>query len=32
MCWVIDDYWVDAETFEQAKVVFERYQKLKAYW
>lgn len=31
-CWALDKYWVDAATFEEAKILFERYKKLKEFW
>lgn len=30
--WAVQGYWVEAESFEAAKLIFERYQKLKAFW
>lgn len=31
-CWFYNGCWIVKDTYEEAKLFFERYQKLKAFW
>lgn len=31
ICWLIDGYWVDGQTFEEAKLLFDRWKRLRVF-